>query len=298
MAVKFSYRMSLLWIVSLFLVVVSNVKCGKNEDLFDAIEKAGHGQDIQLTSSSFICNPCKISIGYKSSCQYSNVIRHLTSEQHKTKAKWSVDNQSDGSCKIIPTVQKTNLYQFFHTAKKQKCPSTSTHASISNQPSASSTCKHSNVSLPTLIAQDILHTESKHLSMERKLQVAKSRQLIQDILTEERFFFASEGQQNQQLIEQLTTTIEGLQNTFCQKVEFMLSKLNYINCIPKLFLSNLFRLSAHISMDLERTASKNQELLKISETFVIQQYQTLCKITAVENQIRTSSSVNETVFSE
>jgi hypothetical protein len=48
-------------------------------------------------------------------------MRHLTSEQHKAKAKWTVTDQSNGTCKIISTVQKTNLYQFFQPQGKDTC---------------------------------------------------------------------------------------------------------------------------------------------------------------------------------
>ena len=284
-------KMALLWTYLVMLTVVTHVSGGKMEDLFQAIRKSGYRQDFQLTNTNIICHPCKTSVEFKSSCHYSNVMRHLTSEQHKAKAKWTVTDQSNGTCKIISTVQKTNLYQFFQPQGKDTCDVQTTSNCMLISQRISSTPVSSNISLSTLIAQDILHKESKHLSTERNLQLEKSHQLLRDIMNEERLFYVSEGQQNQQLIEQVTTTMEGIQDTFCQKVEFLLSKLNFMNSIPKLFLSNVLRLSAQIYMDLEKTESNNKELLTITENFVIQQYQTLSKIKAIEKQTRTSNSV-------
>lgn len=279
------------------LIIVLNtvfgiISSGKPDDLFKAILNAGHGADFQLTSpNSVICNPCKTSIFYKSASHYSNLVRHLTSECHKSKARWTVDESSDGVCKIISTVQKTNLLQFFGVKKKNQ-PESEIQIS-SSQISDRSTCSahsvqssSSTTSLPELIATDILNKGSMELSTQRKLQISKAEQLIKTISAEERIMFVSEGQQNYQLIQELTSSMETLEDRYCQKVEGMLSKLDYINYIPTLFLSNLCQFASQISFDFERLETRNHELLEITESFIIKQYQVLSKILYAENEIR------------
>ena len=266
---------------------INFVICGKPENLLGSIQQSKYN-DVAVSGSTVFCKKCNVYLTFKTTNHFSNLLRYFRSDQHIDKAQWTVEENSDGTYKIKSKVQKT-LFNFFKQSKNSgHTEVTSFHRPILQTPSP--VPSHS---LPThsFLVKDILDKEGEK-SHEQQMKISKSSQLTKSILADERLSLVSSGQQNLQFKEQIIASMEYLQTTFGEKVESLLSKLNYVGFVPSYFISNLYHFSTHIIVDLEKSESKQKEVIELTENFVIQRFHIISDIVQRKKSIQHEYTIN------